>query len=174
MNVYIACALTHVPREAFDQYVLFIHRLALSLRELRHDHVTYALVNSDPQLAEKPFDERARLCYLWDREFVRQADLVIAEVSYPSIGVGIELQVAEAIGIPIVLCFKKAPEIRAQPIDYENPDHVRHTLQIGEGYTSLMALGLPTVFKVIDYGEEDQGITRILEAVGVIANEGSN
>jgi hypothetical protein len=168
MNIYIACALTHTPRNSFEHYVSFIHSLAQELRLSGCEQVTYALVNSDPQLAEKPFEERARLCYLWDRELVKQADLLIAEASFPSTGLGIELQIAEGMGIPIIICFKRSDLNRPDPIQYENPDHSRHILQIGEGYVSLMALGVPTVFKVISYRTEAEGIASIVGAVRLI------
>lgn len=164
MNIYIACGLTHVPRSLFDAYVAFIHRTAGALRSAGADQVTYALVNSDPQLAEKPFEERARLCYLWDRELVQQCDLIVAEASFPSTGMGIELQLAESKGIPVVICFRKSPETQTDTVLYENPDHTEHCLQVGEGYVSLMALGLPTVFKVIGYESEDDGTAAIVEA----------
>jgi hypothetical protein len=168
MNIYIACALTHVPRELFVEYTAFIHCLGRTLRDAGDNDVAYALVNSDPQLAAKPFEERARLCYVWDRELVQNADLVIAEASFPSTGLGIELQIAESAGVPIILCFKRNDSNRAAPICYENPDHNRHMLQIGEGYVSLMALGLPTVFKVISYETEQVGIGAILESVHLL------
>jgi len=38
---------------------------------------------------------------------VQQSDLVIADASYPSIGMGVELQIAENMGIPIIICFKQ-------------------------------------------------------------------
>lgn len=171
MNVYISCALTCVPRTHFEQYVSFIHRVAQVLRSSGCERVTYALVNSDPQLADKPFDERARLCYLWDRELVQEADLVIAEASFPSTGMGIELQVAENMGTPIIICFKRSAENRTDPVEYENPDHTRHSLQIGEGYVSLMPLGLPTVFKVIGYHSEEEGIASLVEAVHLITKD---
>ena len=61
MKIYIACALTHLPRGAiFDEHVAFVHSLAEMLKGAGHE-VMYALVNSDPQLATKPFDDRARL-----------------------------------------------------------------------------------------------------------------
>ena len=167
MKVYISCALTCVPRKHFEQYVSYIHRIAQTLRSVGYE-VTYALVNSDPQLAEKPFEERARLCYLWDRELVQQADVVIAEASFPSTGMGIELQVAENMGTSIIVCFKRTAETRLDPVEYANPDHSRHSLQIGEGYVSLMTLGLPTVFKVIGYHTEEQGIASLVDAVQLI------
>jgi len=98
MKIYIACGLTHVPRGAiFDQHVAFIHALAGGMNSAGHE-VKYALVNSDPELASKPSEERARLCYSWDRNMVEQAELVIAEASFPSTGVGIEMQIAERKG----------------------------------------------------------------------------
>jgi hypothetical protein len=140
MNVYIACGLAHVPRSSFQRYANFIHTTAEALRQLGCVHVTYALKHSDPQLAEKPFAERAKLCYLWDREMVEAADVLVAEASYPSTGLGIELQIAESKGTPIITCFNRSEENRLTPVEYENPDHSHHELQIGEGFVSLMAL----------------------------------
>ena len=70
MKVYLACGMTHVPRSNFQRYADFIHSTAEALRQLGCEQVRYALMHSDPQLAEKPFEERAKLCYLWDREMV--------------------------------------------------------------------------------------------------------
>ncbi len=154
-----------MPREAFEEYVQFIHSLPAALMLRGFSDVKYALVNSDPQLGEKPFQERARLCYLWDREFVQRADVVIAEATFPSTGLGIELPIAESSGIPVILSFKRSTKTRVQPIEYSNPDHTHHMLQIGEGYVSLMALGLPTIFKVIAYESEEEDVSKILDAV---------
>jgi hypothetical protein len=171
LNIYIACGLTHVPRNAFYQYVEHIHSLAAALTESHCGEVRYALVDSDPQLAEKPFLERARLCYFWDREMVEASDLVVADATYPSTGLGIELQIAEESGIPIILSFLEREELRAVEIDYENPDHSHHVLQIGDGYVSLMALGLPGIFKVIRYRDSADGIKQIVDTVRLLKKE---
>jgi nucleoside 2-deoxyribosyltransferase len=168
VNVYISCALTHVPRVVFQQYVAFIHKVADALRSAGVRQVTYALINSDPQLAEKPFNERARLCYVWDRELVEQADVIIAEATFPSIGMGIELQVAESLGKPIILIFQRDDEYKAAPADYRNPDSTEHTLQIGDGYVSLMALGLPNIFHAIGYTDHDQAMQDIVTIVELL------
>lgn len=173
MKVYIACALTAVPRHLFQDYTMFLHGLAFALKANGCKEVRYALVDSDPQLAEKPYEERARLCYLWDREMVEQVDVLVADASFPSIGLGIELQVAESRGIPIVLCFRRAAENRVSPVDYENPDHSRHTLQIGDGYASLMALGIPTIFRTVGYTDATDGIPAIVQVVSLL-QRGSN
>lgn len=132
--------------------------------------MSYALVNSDPQLARRRTEDRARLCYEWDRRFVQESQLVIADATFPSTGLGIELQLAQNADIPIILCFKTNAATRATEVIYQNPDHARHMLQIGEGYVSLMALGLPNVIHVLRYTSEDSGIASILAAVSQIVN----
>lgn len=168
MKIYLACGLTHVPRESFGRYVAFIHGVAESLTRTLGAEVKYALKHSDPQLADKPIQERASFCYLWDRAMVEWADLVVAECSYPSTGVGIELQIAVQRATPIIICFENSDSIAAVPVEYKNPDGSRHHLQIGEGHVTLMALGLPTVFSVVRYAEPDDGIAKIAAAVELL------
>lgn len=148
LKIYIACSLTHVPRDFFDTYVKTIHDLASHLREFE---IKYALVNSDPQLKKIPLNEKAKYCYLWDRKMVEEADVIIAEASFPSIGLGIELQIAETRNIPVILLYNENQSHKALPASYTNPDKHEYNLQIGEGYVSLMALGLPNILKIIPY-----------------------
>jgi hypothetical protein len=162
--IYIACALTHVPREAFDEYTAFIHQIAGAMRQMGHA-VRYALVDSDPQLASQPSGDKARLCYLWDRDMVQSAELVIAESSYPSIGLGIELQLAENLGTPIVIMFSRSASLKGDAVKYVNPDHSQHELQIGEGFVTLMALGLPNVTHVFGYVDNASAISTLVDAV---------
>lgn len=164
MKIYLACGLTYVPRVEFARYVEFIHALAAHLGS-RGAEVKYALKHSDPQLASKPPGERAMLCYLWDREMVQWADLVVAECTYPSTGVGIELQLAEQHGTPIIICFESSEATAAAPVEYDNPDGERHQLQIGEGHVTLMALGLPTIYRVVPYSDASTGLDLVAAAV---------
>lgn len=168
MNIYVACGLTHVPRIEFGDYVAFITGLVAHLSRMPSVKVKYALRDSDPQLAEKPFDERARLCYLWDKEMVEWADVVVAEASYPSTGLGIELQIACAKETPIVLAFRALNRLRAEPVQYESPDHKLHDLQIGEGFVTLMALGMPSVFKIQPYKSVSDAYVSIERSVGML------
>ncbi len=168
MKVYIACALTHVPRIHFGKYTEFLHQLAGSLSQDGRHEVKYALVNSDPQLAVKPFEERARLCYLWDSRMVQDAEVVIAECSFSSIGLGVALQIAAANEIPIILAFRDFHDNRADPVKYTNPDETVHELQIGDGFVSLMALGLPTVFKIHRYEEAEDGLAQIEQSLNLL------
>lgn len=168
MKIYLACGLTHVPRDEFESYVELLHKTAEHMTANFKADVKYALQDSDPQLANKPFEDRARLCYLWDKEMVEWADVIIAEASYPSTGLGIELQLACSQKTPIILVFKLEESHRASPIDYKTLDKKEHSLQLGEGYVSLMALGLPNLFKIYPYGDTEHllaGLNSALEAL---------
>lgn len=168
MKIYIGCGLTHVPRGTiFKEHIDFIHELALALKSSGH-LVKYALMNSDPQLAEKPFEERAKLCYLWDRNMVEDSDLMVAEASFPSTGLGIEMQLAEAKGIPIVLCFRDFKMNKVETVEYENPDHSHHHLQVGDGFVTLMALGLPAIFRVVKYSDREDGLLQVSRVLDLI------
>lgn len=168
MKIYLASALTHVPEQEFFAYTSMLHRFAQELANRGRNQVRYALMNSDPQLAEKPSRDKPRLCYLWDKGMVEEADVVVAEASFPSIGLGIELQIAEAKDIPVLLCFEQSESKRSQRKFYENPDHKRHQLQIGDGFISLMALGLPNLFSLVPYSEERECVRETLRLLKVL------
>jgi len=168
MRIYIACGLTHVPRGIFPEYVEYLHSLAAGLRSISGvAAVRYALVDSDPQLASKPLSEQAGLCYDWDRRMVEDAELIVADASFPSTGLGIELQIAEAAGIPVVMLIGDLGTNRVSGVQYRNPDNSEHALQIGHGIVSLMALGLPAIRKVVPYSTFDKAINAAVDAVGI-------
>ncbi len=47
-----------------------------------------------------------------DSSAIRQADVVCAEVSHPSIGVGYEIGLAESLGIPVIALYHGGSEYR--------------------------------------------------------------
>jgi hypothetical protein len=47
----------------------------------------------------------------------------------------------------------------------QNPDHSRHSLQVGDGYVTLMALGVPTIFKVVRYLDRQDGLEKVMSAL---------
>ncbi len=96
---------------------------------------------------------------------VEEADLIVAEASFPSTGLGIELQIAEGAGKPVIMLLGDYGINRVAPARYENPDHTTHDLQVGEGIVSLMALGLPAITKVVEYNEAEQAFAGTLAAV---------
>ena len=171
---YLACGLTHVPKAVFDKYVDAIHGIASATRAAVEGlSVKYALVDSDPQLAQRKPEDKARLCYLWDRKMVEEADVVIAEASFPSTGLGIELQIAEGNDTPIIILYKDYGCNRATERNYKNPnDSIDHALQIGEGFVTLMALGMPSIFRVIRYEDLDDCTRQLADALSLLEKEG--
>lgn len=99
---------------------------------------------------------------------VAEADAVIAECSFPSIGLGIELQHAVESETPIIIIYRDFSDNRATPVLYKNPDSSEHELQIGEGFVSLMALGLPTVLKTYQYSTIEQGMSLVSQALDYV------
>ena len=166
MRIYLSCGLTHVPRQVFPGYAAYLHSLARALSAISSDcTVKYALLNSDPQLAVKPTEERAPLCYAWDRRMVEEADVVVADASFPSTGLGIELQIADTRGTPIVMLIGDYGVNRVKTIRYTNPDASQHDLQVGEGIVSLMALGIPSIRRKIGYTCQQTAISLCVDAV---------
>ena len=51
----------------------------------------------------------------------------------------------------------------------QNPDHSQHNLQVGDGFVTLMALGVPTIFKVIRYTDEQDGLAKVASALDLLA-----
>jgi len=174
MRIYLACGLTHVPRDEFATYVHLIEKVAEHLTVSLEAEVKYALKDSDPQLSQKPFADRARLCYLWDKEMVEWAEVVVAEASYPSTGLGVELQIACTRETPIVMMFKMDERHKAPPVQYKTADQEIHTLQLGEGYISLMALGIPCVFKVLPYANVEEACAKVGETIETLRKPGGN
>ena len=54
---------------------------------------------------------------------------------------------------------------RAAAVEYKNPDHTHHRLQIGEGFVSLIALGIPSVLRVVKYEGKADGILRVCDVI---------
>jgi hypothetical protein len=102
---------------------------------------------------------------------VEEADLLIAEASFPSTGLGIEMQLAQASDTPILILFRDFGSNRASPVKYENPDHRQYDLQIGEGDVSLLALGIPSMFRLVRYENCSDGIRNTLETVALLDKE---
>lgn len=63
--------------------------------------------NGDPEQDEK---KRDQMIFVRTTAAVRNADLLVAEVSHPSIGVGYEIAMAESLGIPIMALYHRGSE----------------------------------------------------------------
>ena len=94
---------------------------------------------------------------------VEESDLVVAEATYPSTGLGIELQIAAEKDRPIVICYNRMHSV--EPVEYQNPDRSMHQLQIGSGHVTLMALGLPSLKEEIGYRDDAELMDMLGDAI---------
>lgn len=121
LKTYISCPLTHSPEETRQVYKKI--QLALDLANLNcHAPHTWA----DP-IIKGVVDVTAEQVYKNDYNHVVTAQLVIAVLNEPSLGVGIELQIAQQYGIPIIGVVHEDVTV------------------------SRMALGIPQMLRIIKY-----------------------
>ncbi|MFH1977987.1 MAG: hypothetical protein ABIJ92_01530 [Candidatus Aenigmatarchaeota archaeon] len=73
---------------------------------------------------------------LSSKDIIKNCNLIIADVSYPSIGVGVELGWAESFGIKIICIFKRGSRpskslrnLTLHFIEYSDTDHLINELK---------------------------------------------
>jgi len=101
-KVYFACSIRggRDDAELYGELVGIIKQRATVLTEI------FAEKKLTPQGMNKPEHD------IWktDLAWVREADMIIAEVTNPSLGVGYEIAKAEEWGKPILALYRPSPE----------------------------------------------------------------
>ena len=99
MNIYFCGSIRGGRQDAalYHDMIAFLKQYGPVLTE----HV------GDPNLTAQGNDGTADAIWQRDTEWLRQSDIVIAECSTPSLGVGYELAFAEAIGKPVHVFYGK-------------------------------------------------------------------
>ena len=140
--IYVSCALTHAPQEYKDDIEAF-------KGELRKVPGVTVLDFCPPAPGEKQTKLSPKEVYQKDiNEGVAVADLIIAEVSLPSTGLGLEL--GKAIGeykIPTLLFAKKGAVVSKLILGI--PTHVT-TAPFAEYSESLLEM-LPGIAMYLEY-----------------------
>lgn len=102
MKIYFAAAIRggHQHRQLYQQLINFLvmnkHQQVLT-EHIGSDQLT---ATRERQLTDQQIRDR-------DITFLKEADLVIAETTQPSLGVGYELAYAEQIGTPVVILHRQ-------------------------------------------------------------------
>jgi 2'-deoxynucleoside 5'-phosphate N-hydrolase len=130
MNIYFSCSITG-GRNDQPVYQCMVD----ALLQDGHSVPTAHLSDANIQAMEKVVT--AEEVYQRDVEWVRECDVLVAEVSTPSHGVGYEIALAESLGKPVFCCFAQgkqiskmisgnpSPTFKVQ--SYQSPDEaVRH------------------------------------------------
>ncbi len=108
LKVYVACALTHAPQTFKDDVDL----LKAALRP--HVEVLDFLGLGAPS---------AQAAFEWDIQCVKTCDVLVADLSYPSTGLGVEFGVAYATGKPIISLASKRASVSRFVFGYVSPIH---------------------------------------------------
>lgn len=113
MKIYFCGAITggRIDQPIYAELIEHLKRYGSVLTE----HV------GDPTITEFDQEGPAPEIYSRDEAWLRQADVVIAEVTVPSHGVGVELAHAEALGKPVLCLFRQQPSRPVSPFVSGNP-----------------------------------------------------
>ena len=104
MKVYFSCALTGGRGDQPACAALVRH-----LQEAGHDVLTAHLAAPGSEAQEEHLDDVA--IYARDMAWVRACEVLIAEVSTPSHGVGYEIASALARGKPVLCCHRQGARV---------------------------------------------------------------
>lgn len=113
MNIYFAGAIRGGRNDA-ELYLSLIHYLGTYGTVLTEHVGDEDLLAQEQSLSEENIFKR-------DMQWLKEADLLIAEVSTPSLGVGYELAIAEQMNIPCFCLFRKQDSIRLSAMIKGNP-----------------------------------------------------
>lgn len=104
MNIYFSCSITGGRTEERVYQALVEEMLALG-----HEVPTAHLSSSDVLQAESAAQPAE--IYTRDMNWLHHCDLVVAEVTSPSHGVGYEIAIALTLGKPVLCCYQKDRKI---------------------------------------------------------------
>jgi hypothetical protein len=113
MNIYFAGSIRGGRNDA-ELYLSLIKHLGTYGTVLTEHVGDEDLLAQEQSLSEENIFRR-------DMQWLTEADLLIAEVSTPSLGVGYELAVAEQMNIPCFCLFRKAGDKRLSAMIEGNP-----------------------------------------------------
>lgn len=76
----------------------------------------------DPALTDQGEDTKPDVeIFQRDVEWIREADIIVAEVTVPSLGVGYELGIGESLGKPVICLYREKDETQLSAMIVGNP-----------------------------------------------------
>jgi nucleoside 2-deoxyribosyltransferase len=104
MNIYFSCSITGGRAEEENYQALVAEMLALG-----HVVPTAHLSQSDVLELEKK--SQPTEIFTRDMSWLQNCDVVVAEVTTPSHGVGYEIAIALTLGKPVLCCYQKERKV---------------------------------------------------------------
>ena len=114
MNVYFSCSLTGGRRDQTIYRHIVDHLVALG-----HTVPTAHLAGPDIMTRERIEDPHR--IYARDIAWIRECDVLIAEVSTPSHGVGYEVAFALSLGKPVLCCYRDGAAVSKMITGNDSP-----------------------------------------------------
>lgn len=106
MKVYFACSITG-GRDSAHLYQPIVDAIKESGAELLSEIFASDKIDAKKGVGAKRNMSKADI-WKWDLDWVREADVIIAEVTQPSLGVGYEIAKAEQWNKPILALFHES------------------------------------------------------------------
>lgn len=117
MNVYFSCSLTGGRQDQMIYGQIVDHLVALG-----HTVPTAHLASADVMNLERI--EEPHQIYERDIAWIRECDVLIAEVSTPSHGVGYEVAFALGLGKPVLCCYRAGAAVSKMITGNDSPGMV--------------------------------------------------
>lgn len=143
--------MTYLPKSHLKKYILFIQSLGRMIEESGFAHAKYAFRDTDPFMTNLSPSKIPEFCYKTNAGYIKSSTCIIAEVSFPSTGVGIELQIAEQYRIPIIVVYKKQNISKIKNKYYSLEDNGKYKLYTRTDGVSVVVYGLSSIKKEIQY-----------------------
>ena len=118
MKIYFAGSIRG-GRQDKELYLKIIKYLA-KYGDVLTEHV------GDKNLTDAGEDKSSEFIYKRDIEWVKEADIIIAEVSTPSLGVGYEMGFAENLNKPIICLYKGGKPLSAMIAGNKNIKTIKY------------------------------------------------
>lgn len=156
LKFFVISALTHIEtKREFDYNNEMINHIMLMMwNEFNYHYGSSALLTNESQLKHVPKEWVAPLTYMLDQRSVRTADLIIAILSYPSQGLGQEMEHARENGVPIIGILQKTKlskkRLTYATFSYDGELEER-TLFKGRSGSSTMVVGNPSINYLVSY-----------------------
>jgi len=101
MLIYYLCAIS-----GRQKYEVYFRRTATHLRKLKHQVLDDHVLGADPQQIEDLSADKHRERHKKAVGRLRRADLVVADVTHPTIELGYELGLASSMNVPILVLYQ--------------------------------------------------------------------
>jgi len=145
MKIFYATAMTDIPETYKKMHSKNVDDTIKKIQS-NPNIIVYSGLTTPAQINREIFDQKENeKLYKWYINLIKKSDLFIADVTFPSIGVGIELQNASFLSKPIYLIINTSIKKK------EN--------------ISRMLLGIDNIVKVIEYQDTNSLINKLKSEV---------